>query len=199
VQYPLVEFFVALLFSYSFFVVYCQTISWGAVSYDSLILLLEPKFFFTVIRDFIIIFTMVAIFVYDLRWYLIPDRLIIPASVIILLGNIFLGFNFVNLLILAGVGGGFFLIQFLLTRGKGIGGGDIRLGIFMGVALGRFDLLVLAMLISYTLGSVVGICLIIKGKKGLKSEMPLGVFLAIGTIVTLFFGENILKWYFSAF
>jgi prepilin signal peptidase PulO-like enzyme (type II secretory pathway) len=93
------------------------------------------------------------------------------------------------------IGGTFFLVQYLLSRGKWIGGGDIRLGILIGAAFGRLDYLALTLMLAYFIGSVVGITLISLKKKGWKSEVPLGVFLAIASLITLFFGADVINWY----
>ena len=66
----------------------------------------------------------------------------------------------------------------------------------MGIILGWPNIL-LALFVSYILGALSGLYLIIKNKKNMKSEVPLGVYLTIGTFVTMFWGEKIIKWYIS--
>ena len=91
-------------------------------------------------------------------------------------------------------GGGFFLAQFLISKGQWIGGGDIRMGALMGFFLGWPQILV-ALFFSYIIGAIIGVSLIILKKKTWKSEIPFGVFLTIGAIISLFFGEQILLIY----
>ena len=67
--------------------------------------------------------------------YLILDRVVIPASIIAFIFNIILGYVWWELIIAALVAGGFFAIQYFVSKGKWIGGGDIRLGILMGLML----------------------------------------------------------------
>ena len=83
-------------------------------------------------KDWLIIFVLTVIFIYDIRWYLIPDKVALPAALLVFLLNLFLGYNWLVLLICALIGGGFFLLQFLVSRGKWVGGGDIRLGVGAG-------------------------------------------------------------------
>ena len=66
------------------------------------------------------------------------------------------------------IGGGFFLLQFVVSSGKWIGGGDIRLGVLMGLILG-WKLLLVALFLSYLVGAVIGIILIAKKKKKMSS------------------------------
>jgi prepilin signal peptidase PulO-like enzyme (type II secretory pathway) len=88
----------------------------------------------------------------------------------------------------------FFLIQFLISKGKWIGGGDIRLGLLMGLVLGWPNIIV-AILSAYFMGSIVGLGLIAAKKKKWESQVPLGVFLSTATIIALFWGEKIASWY----
>ncbi len=154
--------------------------------------------FLIVFRDWFLISVMIVIFIYDLRWYLILDKITLPSCAIIFLLNFLLGISWQNMLISGIIGSSFFLIQFLISKGKWIGGGDIRLGLLMGLALG-WPYVVLAIFLAYLIGSFVGVGLILSGKKQWGSKVPLGVFLSTATIITLFWGEMILNWYFGLF
>jgi leader peptidase (prepilin peptidase) / N-methyltransferase len=156
---------------------------------------LTPTFFtYIVFTCFLII-----IFTYDLRYYLILDRVSIPAMVVATLLSLFvLKISAVHLLIGALIGGGFFLLQFLISRGKWIGGGDIRLGAVMGLMLG-YRSLIIALVLAYILGSMVGIGLIIFGKKGWKSQVPFGTFLSVATFCAFIFGTTVVDYYVRLF
>ena len=99
-------------------------------------------------------------------------------------------------LVSALIAGGFFLLQFLVSKGKWIGGGDIRLGILMGLMLGWPNVLV-ALFLSYILGSIIGIILILSKKATMKSQIPFGTFLTASTFIALLWGEWILNKYLS--
>lgn len=182
-QYPLIEFLAGFLFLFSFYL-HAKT---GFVD------IVE------VLRSWFIISVMLIVLVYDLRWYLILDKVMFPSMLVVLMLNIVLGVSWISLLISAIIGLAFFLIQFIVSRGAWIGGGDLRLGFFMGLALGNWNLLILSIFLSYLIGSVIGLVLLLSNKKKWGSKMPLGVFLAIGTIITLFFGQVIVNWYFGLF
>ena len=122
------------------------------------------KLLITIIRDWFIISIMIIIFIYDLRWYLILDAVTLPACAVVFIFNLLLGFNWQNLLISGIIGSSFFLLQFIISRGKWIGGGDIRLGLLMGFALG-WPMILTALYVAYISGSINGIYLLIFKKK----------------------------------
>lgn len=199
-QYPIVELLTGVLFVITV-ISNLGLVIWGSEIADFIYLdlITNYKLHITILRDWFIIAIMIIIFVYDLRWYLILDRVILPASVIVFILNLILGMSWLNLVISAIIGGGFFLVQFIISKGRWIGGGDIRLGIFMGLSLGRIDYLILAIFLAYFIGSIVGVGLILTGKKKWGSQVPLGVFLSAATIITIFWGEGIISWYLGLF
>ncbi|MCG2701383.1 MAG: prepilin peptidase [Candidatus Falkowbacteria bacterium] len=196
-QYPAVELTTAILFLISF-IVNSQPLIIDVFinSQFSISKFLTSYFLLLTFRDWFLISVMIVIFIYDLRWYLILDKVVLPACLIIFALNCFLGISWQNMLISGIIGSSFFLFQFLISKGKWIGGGDIRLGLLMGIALGWPSVLT-AIFLAYLIGSVVGIGLILSGRKQWSSKVPLGVFLSTATIIVLFWGEMILDWYFS--
>lgn len=88
----------------------------------------------------------------------------------------------------------FFLALIILTRGKGMGGGDLKLSIFLGLALGLLPSLS-AMMIAFILGSIFGVTLILIGKKSFGQTIPFGPFISIGGILTILWGSQIVDWY----
>lgn len=190
-----------------------QKISWQypIVELVTAILFLIPPCFFVslplIFYYWIIISFLIIIFVYDLKYYLILDKVIWPATVFVLLGQGFLYFigvyhhlSFIiyysNLLFSAIIISGFFLMQYLISKGRWIGGGDIRLGILMGLILGWPNCLV-ALALAYILGLLVALPLLVWGKKNMSSAIPLGTLLTLATVITLFWGNQILTWYLN--
>lgn len=194
-QYPVVELVTGILFLIAFMVNWEAGTGNGEFLVD-IFTIHNLQFWIHVLRDWFIIFIMIVIFIYDLRWYLILDKITLPACLIVLLINLYLGIGLWNLLISGIIGSSFFLFQFVISKGKWIGGGDIRLGLLMGLALG-WPKIILAMFLAYIIGSVAGISLIIAGKKQLGSKIPFGIFLSTATIITLFWGKEIINWYLS--
>jgi len=161
------------------------------INFESMI---NNEFLIYLIRDWFIVCVMVIIFIYDLRWYLILDRITLPAIFIVFIINLFLGFSALNLLLAMAVGGGFFYLQFIVSGGRWIGGGGIRLGVLMGAILGWPQILV-ALFLAYIVGSVFSLGLVALKRKKLKSEIPFGTFLTVATVIALFWGDIILDWY----
>lgn len=90
--------------------------------------------------------------------------------------------------------GGFFLSLIIVTRGKGMGGGDVKLGAFIGIMLG-FPNALLALILSFITGAIFSIGLVISGKKHFGQTIPFGPFLVSGSLIALFWGNQILDWY----
>jgi len=82
------------------------------------------------------------------------------------------------------------------TRGRGMGMGDFKLAIPLALILGWPDILI-ALIAAFVIGSVVGILIIMNKKATMKSMVPFGPFLVIGLFVAVFYGEQLLRWYFS--
>jgi prepilin signal peptidase PulO-like enzyme (type II secretory pathway) len=151
------------------------------------------------LRDWIFTAFLVLIFTYDLRYMLIPDRFTIPAMGLAILLNLWGGILPAwSMLAGAVVLAGFFWIQFTLSRGNWVGGGDIRMGALMGCMLGLHQGIV-ALFLAYVLGAIIGVVMMMCGKATRKTPVPCGSFLAAGTLLTMGVGESILLWYFHLF
>ena len=153
---------------------------------------------------YLLIFSvLVVIFVYDLKYLIIPDSILLLGIFfsIILIG--FLSFQGSYLIILDRILGvilisGFFLLQFLFSKGKWIGFGDVKLGILLGLILG-WEKSLLMLFLSYLIGGIISLGLIGFKKKNLKSEIPFGPFLILSTIISYFLGDKIISWYLNQF
>lgn len=144
------------------------------------------------VRNWFYISVLLALFYYDLRWSLVPDRIALPAIIIGLVVQLMLfPQSFLLTVIAAGVGAGFFAVQYLVSRGAWIGGGDIRLGALMGVMLGWPAVLV-ALFGAYIAGAAVAVVLLLLRLKNRKSEIPFGPFLAGATMVVLLYGDQLM-------
>ena len=139
---------------------------------------------------------LIVIFAYDLRYYLILDKIAIPAIIFALILNLILGHNWLNLLLATVIGGGFFLLQFLLSQGRWIGGGDIRLGLLLGAMLGWPQILT-ALFVAYILGGIFAIFLLVAKKKHWGDKLPFGTFLSLAAFVVLLYGQQLLNWYLA--
>lgn len=191
-QYPLVELATAALFvaSYAF---------WPAdlvTTYDWLLL----SFWLASLVG------LVALFVYDLRWMLLPNRIVFSllslasvSAAVQLLGSdnpvVLLG-NFVGAVLVAG---GIFYVLFQVSSGRWIGGGDVKLGFVLGLLLGSPGQAFLMLFLASVLGLIAGIPALILGKSNLSSKIPFGPFLITATVLVKLFGAGIITWYADNF
>ena len=84
----------------------------------------------------------------------------------------------------------------ILTKGRGMGGGDLKLGIFLGLVL-AFPNILVALMLAFISGSIIGIALLLMGKKQFGQTIPFGPFLTLGGIVAIYWGDKITNWYLS--
>jgi len=147
----------------------------------------------------IIISCLIVVFVYDLKHYLIPDKILFPAVMITLVYRSVENISSVsNFLIAAIIAAGFFLLIFLISKGRAMGFGDVKLAVLMGLLLGMPNIF-LALFLAFFFGAIIGIILMVLQKKSLKSEIPFGPFLIIGTFIAILYGEQLVNWYMHLF
>ncbi len=186
IQYPIVELLTGIVFflTFSFY---------GPVGLSGYLFLALILFIFS---------CLIAILVYDLKYYIIPNQLIYSAMGASLLLVAFYSFtsgdHYTLLLHLASAAISFlfFFSIYWLTKEKGIGFGDVRYAFFLGLFLGFPDFLV-ALFLSFTGGAIIGVILIAIGVKGRKEMIPFGPFLVAATFVTFFLGDLIIDWYIN--
>jgi prepilin signal peptidase PulO-like enzyme (type II secretory pathway) len=92
----------------------------------------------------------------------------------------------------------FFALLIVLTRGRGMGVGDAKLGFVLGLLFGWPDI-VLVVMLAFVLGAIVGVGLILQGTGRLKQAVPFGPFLGISALFVMLFGNQMLRAYFSLF
>ncbi|HVV66699.1 MAG TPA: prepilin peptidase [Candidatus Saccharimonadales bacterium] len=191
VQYPLVELMGAALFAASY-------IWWPADlrSYEIGIF----------VWWLILLVGLMALIVYDLRWLLLPNRIMYPAVVAALVMAIISIINagsplkaLLSTVLGIVIGGGIFYILFQISKGKWIGGGDVKLGGLLGLAVGTPGGAVLFIFVAAVLGTVVSLPMLASGKMKRTSVIPFGPFLIIGAVVAKLFGADILHWYQQTF
>ena len=85
-----------------------------------------------------------------------------------------------------------------LTRGQGMGEGDIKLAFLIGLITG-WPHGVTALFLSFIIGALFGSLLVLLRRKGMKEAIPFGPFLSLGAVIALLWGEPLLNWYLNAF
>jgi len=146
---------------------------------------------FNLIFNLIITYSLLAIFVSDLIYTTIPDEIVFPTLFIVFIYLIlqspnFLISNFLIFLLTAG----FFYLLVLITRGRGMGLGDVKLAGLMGLILG-WPKIIVALYLAFLTGAFFGVILILLKKKKFGQHIAFGPFLTTATFVSLFWGEKI--------
>jgi len=186
-QYPLVE----LAMSGIFLLIARFSVSSGGSGFFSS----RPSW---LLFQFFLAACLLIIFVFDLRYYLIPDAFVVFGF----FGAVFYRFffslsfaeGFLGMLAVAG----FFGLLYLMSSGKWIGLGDVKLGVFLGFLLG-LKLSVLMLMLAYVGGALVGVILVLAKRRKLSGTLPFGTFLTAATLAAMLWGEGIAAWYLNLF
>lgn len=142
----------------------------------------------------------VALAVYDLRWFLLPNVmvawLVVLAVVYSLVsyfaGNVGAG-DLLSSGLASGLLAGIFYALFALSKGQLIGGGDVKLAVGLGLLAGSPIKSMLLLFAASLIGTFWSLPLVAKGG-GLKAKIPFGPFLLLGTYVVFFWGQMFLDW-----
>lgn len=175
-QYPLVELLAAIVFvlTWRLLIVINANGTTRGLSLQS--------FFFLGIMA-----CLIAIFVTDLKYQIIPDELLI------VLGLFSLPFfinNPFNHLLAAGVLFGVFYLLHGITKGTAMGFGDVKFVLVIGLLQGmKWGLL--SVYLAFLTGGILGMALVALRLKGPKSKVPFGPFLVLGIVATLFFQKEL--------
>ncbi len=187
-QYPLVELFTAFLFVFSFFFWPLEWNTYGVINF---------------VVWLIIIVGFMSLIIYDLKWMLLPNRIVFPLiviSVLLAVFNILSNESLSNLyqtVMSVAVAGGIFYLLFVISGGKWIGGGDVKLGLLIGLILGDPYLAFLVLFIASLLGTLYILPGILLKRVNPRSRIPFGPFLIMATIIVQLFGLSLVEWYKS--
>lgn len=142
-----------------------------------------------------ITFIFVLLSFYDIFFQEIPDEISLPTILAAGIGGFALQLHSpISLLIGFAVPVAFFGLLFLGSAGRWLGGGDVRIGAIMGFLLGWPNILI-GLFLAYVFGSIYSTIGLLSGKLTRKTPIPFGPFLFLGSYITLFWGDKILKWY----
>jgi leader peptidase (prepilin peptidase)/N-methyltransferase len=137
---------------------------------------------------------LVAVSAIDLEHRIIPNRIVLPAAVVVLAANTVRDLS--PQWAIAAFGASGFLFAAALAYPGGMGMGDVKLALLMGAALGKT--VSVALMAGMLVAMIPSLVLFARhGSKARKMGIPFGPFLAIGSVVALFWGHDILHAYFS--
>lgn len=185
-QYPLVELVTGLLFVLSF-------VTWpyalGGVG----------LYMFVFWLFYVVVFMMLA--VYDLRWFLLPDKVVFPLIAVALVEVVSVAIwrrSWADLwqpLAGAGIIFGLFYLLFQVSKGAWIGGGDVKLAFALGLIVGSPVAAFLVLFFASLLGTLGSLPLLVKGRDNLKAHIPFGPYLLAATCIVFLYGNHIVDWY----
>ena len=164
-------------------------------------LLLFFKYFLSINYIFyaILLCILIIITFIDYDHQIIPDGLIVSGFLLGLLYKLTLylfikeSIGIINSLLGFFVGGGLFLLIAVISKG-GMGGGDIKLMAMLGFLLG-WRYIIFISLLSFIIGSIISIGLLLIKVKTRKDTIPFGPFIALATFISILYYEPIVSWY----
>ena len=185
-QYPLVELSTAALFMLSYAV---WPFSFSLLGYMTFVVWL------------IILVQLVALFVYDIKWMILPNRLVglvVPFSGLLVVLHAFdvrsPGYV-LSAVTGAAVIAGLFWALFQISGGKWIGGGDVKLAVALGLIAGSPVKALLVIFIASLLGTVISLPFLIAKKRKLINKVAFGPYLITATVIVFFWGSAMIHWY----
>jgi prepilin signal peptidase PulO-like enzyme (type II secretory pathway) len=184
IAYPVIEVITGLLFLINFKFLITNFSITGEFHFVSQLLI-------NLIISFVIIVFLVFSAVFDLKYMVLPDFstivLVFSAVINLLLNN---RNSLLPYLASALIGCGFLWFLNFITKGKGMGWGDVKYAIFIGLFLG-FPKTVIAFYTAFIVGAIVGIFLMLLKKAHKKTMVAFGPYLILGTIIAWWWGEKI--------
>lgn len=148
----------------------------------------------------VVCFTLfLVLYTYDLRWKILPNKIVFPligVSVFYALCFLIKDFSWMRLINLAGSVGvlaGIYFLLYLMSKGKWVGFGDVKLGIALGFLVADWQNAILALFFANMTGLIVIMPLLLTNNVKRKSKIPFGPFLIFGSLIALLVGSLIWK------
>ncbi|MDN7245878.1 prepilin peptidase [Planococcus shenhongbingii] len=139
---------------------------------------------------------LVIITVSDIAYMLIPDKVLLPVGIVLLALRFFIPLDpWWDALLGAAVGFGILLLIAIVSKG-GMGGGDIKLFFVIGLVLGTSGTL-MTLFFASLIGAIAGIIQLRINNQDRKTPVPFGPSIALGAVITYFWGDALLNWYMN--
>jgi len=141
---------------------------------------------------------LIALAAIDLEHHLLPNRIVVPGAVYAVVASAVIRLDDLPELLIAGAAAFLFLFVAALVHPAGMGMGDVKLAGMMGLFLGRA--VAPALLVAFLAGTVVGLAILAReGRQARKRGVPFGPFLALGGLVGILAGDELVEWYLDEF
>lgn len=145
----------------------------------------------------------VALAVYDIRWMLLPNRmlkalfaLIVVYQLLNFAGGAELSVWLISPLLAGAAAFGFFYMLFILGKGNWMGGGDVKLVFLLGLLLGGAKTAV-AMFLAFNVAAIISVAMLAAKVFSRKDLIPFGPYLLMAAWVALLFGNHLIEWYLT--
>jgi len=135
---------------------------------------------------------------YDARFQVVDRRVSFPAIGLAALWMFFRPGEITDFLIGGAIGAGFYALQWAISKGRWVGAGDIELGLFMGLVLGK-ELILGGLFLSYIFGSLTAVIMMASGYIKRGGKLPMGVFLMSALLLFMVWGRDMIDWYTDQF
>ena len=204
----------------------------GATYYTAVLKDFFPPSIISLVFLLIVFSAYIIIVLTDLKFRVIPDKVVWPAIIFVFLFMIINAIYYLisyyvrlkndafgvyllesgylhvqGLYILKSLGmvvlsaaviAGFFAFLVKITKGKGMGGGDIKLGLLIGLFNG-FPHNIIAIFLGFIVGAFTSLVLILFKLKTMKDTVPFGPFLILGSLIALLWGDQLWQFYITLF
>lgn len=146
---------------------------------------------------------LLALAVYDIRWMLLPSKIIYPILAIAVAGrSVYIAIfasrpahSLMLWLFSIVIASGVFYILYMVSRGNWIGYGDVRLGLVTGTLLADPQKSFAMIFIASLLGTIIILPALMEKSKTMVSKLPYGPFLIAATGIMVIFGDPLINWY----
>jgi leader peptidase (prepilin peptidase)/N-methyltransferase len=162
-----------------------RTAAAAAVASSASVLLFARRTGFDAVASSFFVCVLVALAVIDLDRHIIPNRILLPAIVVLMAANASYDLDRGASRMAWGAGAFAVLLVLALVYPAGLGMGDVKLAFFLGLGLGRS--VVAALLIASVCAGAAGTFVLARyGRAARKAALPFGPFIALGAVLALF-------------
>jgi prepilin signal peptidase PulO-like enzyme (type II secretory pathway) len=144
------------------------------------------------------------LFAYDVKWLLLPDKVNIVVIGLGLISAILYIINaadhgeaIISVIASVGILSGLYLFLYVISKGKWIGFGDVKLGLGLGLLLGDWQLAFIGLFAANLIGTLIVIPSLLRGEMKRNTHVPFGPLLIAGTVVAQLAGPALIGMYVS--
>lgn len=144
------------------------------------------------------------LFVYDMKWYLLPNVMTFPliglglvySATVIVVGK-FAPSVIMSIVLSCAILSGLYYVIYVFSKRQWVGFGDVKLGLALALLLANWQLAVLTLFLANLFGTIIFMPALVLGKMKRQTRIPFGPLLISGWLVSGLFGLAILQWYLS--